>query len=89
MWDFLLELLKTHGLLSVIQVAQAVVIVYLFRESQKKDKAIHTLNDKLLAQSEKRLEDALEEKESYEELARGLDRSIDLLIKVFKKQNGD
>lgn len=89
MWDFLLELLKTHGLLAVIQVAQMVIIVYLFRDAQRKDKDVHELNEKLLKQSENRLEDVLEEKESYEELARGLDRSIDLLIKVFKKQNGD
>lgn len=89
MWDFLLELLKTHGLLAVIQVAQMVIIVYLFRDAQRKDKEAHDLNDKLLKQSDKRLEDVLEDKEAYEELARGLNKSIDLLIKVFKKQNGD
>lgn len=89
MWDFLLEIFKTHGLLAVIQVVQAAVIFYLYKANQKKDKVVQDLNKDLLAQSEKRLKDVLEEKDSYEELARKLDQSIDLLIKVFKKHNGD
>ena len=37
---------------------------------------------------EKRVEDVSESKEDYEELAHKLDQSIDLLIKVFKRNGG-
>ncbi len=81
MWDFLQLVFKDYGLLALIEVAEVVVIVYLFRLNQKKQ-------DELVKLYEKRVEDVSESKEDYEELAHKLDQSIDLLIKVFRKNNG-
>ncbi len=82
MWEFLMEVFKVGGFLAVIEVAQVVALFYLFRALRQKEA-------QLLDMSEKRLKDVTESKEDYEELAKNLDKSIDLLIKVFKKQNGD
>jgi len=80
-WEFLLEILKTHGLLALVETVQCVLIVYLFREIKIKDR-------QLIEQSEKRLEDVVDEREKYQELASDIEKSIDLLIKVLKK-NGN
>jgi len=81
MWDFLQLVFKDYGLLALIEVVEVVVIVYLFRLNQKKQ-------DEIVKLYEKRVEDVSESKEDYEELAHKLDQSIDLLIKVFRKNNG-
>jgi len=81
MWEFLTEIFKTHGLLALVEVVQCVLIVYLFKQIKTKDLQLLTL-------SEKRLEDVVEEREEYQELATSIERSIDLLIKVLKK-NGN
>ncbi len=81
MWDFLKLILQDYGLLALIQVAQAGVIAYLFRTNQKKQ-------DEIVKLYEKRVEDVSESKEDYEELSHKLDQSIDLLIKVFKRNGG-
>jgi len=59
------------------------------RAYQKKDKKIEDLQKDLLEMSEKRREDVVEEREKYEELAKDLHKSVDILIKVFKKRNGN
>ncbi len=81
MWDFFGAIFNTYGLLALVEAAEVVAIVYLFRLNQKKQ-------EELLAQSERRLEDVIEEREKYQELARDIERSIDLLIKVLRK-NGN
>jgi hypothetical protein len=81
MWEFLTEIFKTHGLLALVEVVQCVLIIYLFKQIKTKDLQLLTL-------SEKRLEDVMEEREEYQELATSIERSIDLLIKVLKK-NGN
>jgi len=81
MWEFLTEVLKTYGFLALVEVIQCILIVYLFKQVKLKDQ-------KLLDLSEKRLEDVVEEREEYQELAIKIERSIDLLIKVLKK-NGN
>ncbi len=78
---FLTAVLQAHGLLAVIEILEAVLIVYLFRQIRGKDQ-------QLIEQSEKRLEDVVEEREKYQELASDIEKSIDLLIKVLKK-NGN
>lgn len=88
-WAFLGMLLKQHGLLAVVQAVQIFGIIYLFRLLNRKEAEKTQLTEKLLELSEKRLEDAKEEREDYEELARGLDKSINLLIKVFRQRNGE
>ncbi len=81
MWDFLKLLLQDYGLVALIQVVEVVAIIYLFRLNQKKQAEVIKLY-------EKRVEDVSESKEDYEELAHKLDQSIDLLIKVFKRNGG-
>lgn len=81
MWEFLTAILQTHGLLALIEAVQCALIVYLFKQIRDKDR-------QLISQSEKRLEDVVDEREKYQELASDIEKSIDLLIKVLKK-NGN
>ena len=81
MWEFLNQIFQSGGFFALIAVVEAGVIAYLFRSNQKKQ-------DQLLELYEKRVKDVTESKEDYEELAQKLDKSIDLLIKVFKR-NGN
>ena len=78
MWEFFLEIFKEGGLLALVQVLEIGAIVYLFRSFQSKDA-------QLLEMSEKRLEDAIENKEDIEEMSKNLQLSLDMLIKIFKK----
>ena len=79
MWEFLSEVLKSGGVLALMWVVQMAAIVYLYRAMQAKDK-------QLLEMSEKRLNDAIENKEDIEEMSKNLQLSLDLLIKIFKKE---
>jgi len=88
-WEFLRTLLENYGLLALVEVVQIFVIVHLFRLLNSKELEKFKLTEKLLELSERRLEDAKEEREDYEELARNLDKSINLLVKVFQHRNGD
>ncbi len=88
-WDFLALLFKQYGLVAIIEVIQCVGIIYLFRLLNKKEAEKNELTEKLLELSEKRLEDAKEEREDYERLATNLNKSVDLLIKVFRQRNGE
>jgi len=81
MWEFLQALFQTYGLVALLVAVETGVIGYLFRLNQKKQEEIIKLH-------EKRVEDIVESKEDYEELAHKLDQSIDLLIKVFKNNGG-
>jgi len=81
MWEFLTAILQTHGLIALIEAVQCVLVVYLFKQIKDKDK-------QLISQSEKRLEDVVDEREKYQELASDIEKSMDLLIKVLKK-NGN
>jgi len=89
-WELLSLLFKTYGLTALFGAALLAVIAYLLfvlRESRKENK---DLQEKLLQLAEKRLEDAKEEREDYEELAKNLDKSINLLISVFNnRRSGD
>ena len=88
-WAFLALLFKQYGIVAIIEVVQVVGIVYLFRLLNRKEAEKSQLTEKLLELSEKRLEDAKEEREDYEGLAVNLNKSIDLLIKVFRQRNGE
>lgn len=88
-WSFLTLLLREHGLLSVLAIGELGIIVYLFKLVNKREGEKTKLQERLLELSERRLEDAKEEREDYETLARDLDTHINLLIKVFRKYNGD
>ncbi len=81
MWEFLTAIFQTHGLLALIEAVQCILIVYLFKLIRDKDK-------KLSDQADKRLEDVIDEREKYQELASDIEKSIDLLVKVLKK-NGN
>lgn len=88
MWEFLTAILEQYGVLAVMQVLELGAIIYLFKLINKKDDESKELQEKILSLSEKRLQDLKEERENYEELSENLDKSIKLLIEVFKKQNG-
>jgi len=78
--DLLNEIFKAHGLFALIGVGLCSVIYYLYQEKNK-------LQDQLLTLYRERISDVTESKERYEELAHKLDDSIDLLIKVFKRNS--
>lgn len=88
-WEFLTLLLKNYGLIAVIEILQIGLVVYLFHLLGKKEVDKTDLQNKLLETAERRLADAREEREDYEELARNLDKSINLLVKVVRSRNRD
>jgi len=81
MWDFLTALLQSQGFSALIIFAEAGAIVFLYRRTLKRQ-------DEIVSIYEKRMKDLKESRDDYEELARNLDKSIDLLIKVFRKNGG-
>ena len=91
-WEFLSIMLNQYGPLALVELGQAALIVWVLRQYSCQEKEKVKFQELLLELSEKRVEDAREEREDYEELARNLDKSINLLIKVFRKKsdlNGD
>lgn len=80
MWEILAELLKLHGVFALFSGLELAVIIYLYRQHQNKQ-------DQLIALYGERVKDVTESKERYEELAHKLDDSMDLLIRVFKRNS--
>ena len=78
--DLLTEIFKAHGLAAGIISGLSGVIWYLYRQVTSKQEQLLTLY-------RERVQDVTESKERYEELAHKLDDSIDLLIKVFKRNS--
>ena len=60
-----------------------------YRGYQRKDNNVGETNKALLDMSEKRLHDVIEDREKYEELSEELKTSIDILIKVYRRRNGN
>jgi hypothetical protein len=89
MWDFFRVVFETTGITGLLCVLEAILLVIAVRIYQKKEKKTEDLQDQLLKMSEKRREDIIEEREKYEDLAQDLHKSVDLLIRVFKKRNGN
>lgn len=89
MWDFFKAVYETTGVTGLLCVLEALLLLLVLRAYQKKDTKIEDLQNDLLDMSEKRREDVVEEREKYEELAKDLHRSVDVLIKVFKRRNGN
>jgi hypothetical protein len=89
LWAFLTLLLKEYGLVAICLVVLTGIVVHLFRQLKSEQTKNTDLQNKLLELSEKRLADAKEERQDYEELARDLDKHINLLIKVFRKNTED
>lgn len=82
MWDLLLALLQQQGPTALVVALLAAAIIYLYRQNENKAAEIVILH-------EKRLSDALSCKDDYEALAKNLDKSIDLLVEVFRSKNGN
>ncbi len=80
--ELLTELFKAHGLSALVMAVLSGVIIYVYRQVQTKQEHILTLY-------RERVKDVTESKDRYEELAHKLDQSIDLLIKVFKRNSND
>jgi hypothetical protein len=89
LWTFLTFALKEYGLMSVVILGLLGIIAYQFKLLKASEGDKTNLQNKLLELSEKRLADAKEERQDYEELARDLDKHISLLIKVFRKNTED
>ncbi len=81
MWELISALFAEYGVTALIGVVGLSVSAHLFTANQRLQKEIGKLY-------EKRLVDVSESKEDYAELAHKLDQSIDLLIKVFKRNGG-
>lgn len=88
-WVFLTFLLKEYGVMAVAFVGLLGIVAYQFKLLKASEVDKTNLQNKLLELSEKRLADAKEERQDYEELARDLDKHINLLIKVFRKNTED
>ncbi len=89
MWEFFADIFEATGIIGLICLVEAALLFWVLRAYQKKDKRIEDIQTILLEMSEKRREDIIEEREKYEELAQDLHKSLDVLIKVFKKRNGN
>lgn len=89
MWELFASILEKAGYHGLIEVVLALTVAFMYRAFAKKDTRVDELQKELLAVSEKRLLDVKEEKENYQELATNLDKSINLLVKVFKERNGN
>ena len=89
MWEFFQSIFDAAGITGLVCLVETILLFVGLRAYQKKDKRIEGLQDTLLEMSEKRREDVIEEREKYEELAKDLQKSLDVLIKVFKRRNGN
>ncbi len=89
MWEFFSAIFEAVGIIGLVCLVEAALLFWVLRAYQKKDKRIEDLQSTLLEMSEKRREDVIEEREKYEELAQDLHKSLDVLIKVFKRRNGN
>lgn len=89
MWEFFKALFESTGVVGLACVLEAVLLFMVLRAYQTKDRKIEDLQNTLLEMSEKRREDIVEEREKYEELSKDLHKSLDVLIQVFKRRNGN
>ena len=81
MWELISALFTEYGITALIGAVGLGISAYLFTANQR-------LQGEVVELYEKRLADVSESKEDYAELAHKLDQSIDLLIKVFKRNGG-
>ncbi len=89
MWDLLKAVFDAVGIIGLVCLVEAALIALVLRAYQTKDKKIEDMQESLLKMSEKRRQDNVEEREKYEDLAKELHKSFDILIKVFKRRNGN
>jgi uncharacterized protein YlxW (UPF0749 family) len=99
MWEFFNNILEAGGLSALFS---CVVLLILWRhtktaekkqaealkDSQAQAEKADKLQEQIISLYEKRVSDVTESKDAYEELVNNLDKSIDLLIKVFRKNGG-
>lgn len=88
-WAFLTLLLKEYGLAAIAIVGLLGIVAYQFKLLKAAEGDKTNYQNKLLDLSEKRLADAKEEREDYEELARGIDKHIEILIKILRRNKDD
>lgn len=88
MWEFLSTIFRETGILGLACIVEAAAVILIARMYKQKDARADQLQKDLLAMSEKRLEDVMEERQKYEELSQDLNKSINLLIQIFKKKAG-
>lgn len=86
-WRFLLWFFENNGPLAGLVVAQSIALVALYRQNQRLDREKSQYMEQLLEASHRRLQDLIEEKEQYDELASNLDRTTRLLIDAFRSRS--
>ena len=86
-WTFLALLFQTYGAPLLVCAAELIFIIYLLRLLKQRDAKQEESQNRILELSEKRLKDALSQRDNYEQLARNIENSIELLIKIFRKRN--
>ena len=95
MWELVLHIIKTYGVLGVFSFIELCAIFWLYRKEEKTDVMIASLhndikdlNEKRLIDAAKRLEDVTEDRERYEDLIKELTSNLDVVIKMVGKYKG-
>jgi hypothetical protein len=92
MWDFFTALLQQSGILGIVCAVEAIALFTLVKLYVRKDERVEGIQQQLVDLSEKRLNDVVEDRDKYEDLSQDLNKSINLLVQVFKRKhdlNGD
>jgi len=98
MWEFLNNILAIGGLPALISILTLGILYKHVREDEKREEAtldhikvtsaeVKEAHVELLALYEKRLQDIRDERERYEELSKDLDKSLKLVIEVFREKS--
>ena len=74
MWEFLSGIMEMYGLPALVVAAESILIAYLFKQIQNKDKELAKSNAELQSLANERLKDVKESNEDYEDLSRDLNR---------------
>ena len=88
MWEFLSFLVEEAGIVGLASAVEAVAIVFMAKAYLKKDRELAESNRKLLEMSNKRLQDVVEEREKYQTLSQDMNKSMELLVEVFRRNSG-
>ena len=88
MWESILTVVAEQaGFHGIVEGVLLFVCFLLWRAYNAKDRHCTELQQTVLEMSEKRLTDVIEDRERYEELAEGFEKSVDLLVKFAHKKS--
>jgi len=99
MWSVIQEILQHYDLIGLLVFIEAAIIFWLYKKGDTKEnectkcriefqETLTKLGEKRLEDANKRLEDSIEDRERYEDLAKELTSNISILIaSLIKKDN--